>query len=282
MATRETQIGRWRIRALNDARFALDGGAMFGVVPRVMWESLTEVHDDHTIPMATTPFLLEDDAGHVILIEPGMGRRWGDRQKSMFHIDHSGGHDLLESLAAAGVAPSAVTHCLMSHCHFDHIGAACDESGEPVFPNAQHWAAKVEIDAGIESGHLRRASYRREDIEPIEKAGLLHTYDKEVEIAPGVSMVALGGHSEGVSVILIRDAGETACFWSDVVPTRHHVHLPFLMAYDLNAEASFAVRKKWIPRAAAQGWVALLYHDPDEVMGRFVELKPGRFGWKAL
>jgi glyoxylase-like metal-dependent hydrolase (beta-lactamase superfamily II) len=95
-------------------------------------------------------------------------------------------------------------------------------------------------------------------------------------------MVALGGHSEGVSVILIRDAGETACFWSDVVPTRHHVHLPFLMAYDLNAEASFAVRKKWIPRAAAQGWVALLYHDPDEVMGRFVELKPGRFGWKAL
>ncbi len=277
---RTIQLGRFRITALRDASFALDGGAMFGVVPRPLWQRLTPVNDDHTIPLSTTPFLIEDDQ-HKIIIEPGLGRRWNDKQRAMFHIDHADGHELVASLGQAGVEPDEVTHCLMSHCHWDHIGAACGADGRPVFARAQHWTPRSEREACLNPDHLRRASYRREDLAPIEEAGLLQTFCGEVEVLPGVSMVELDGHSDGVSLILIRGgagAGETACFWSDVVPTRNHVHLPFIMAYDMNAAASFAQRSQWIPRAAQEGWVALLYHDPVTPIGRICK-GAKRFEW---
>lgn len=269
-AVRETQLGRWRIVALRDAMFALDGGAMFGVVPRALWERLTPVNEDHTVPLSTTPYLL-DDGVHKVVVEPGLGQRWGDKPRAMFHIDHADGNELLESLRAAGVEPEEVTHCLMSHCHWDHIGGTCGVDGKPVFPNAAHWTPQSERDACLTPDHLRRASYREEDLQPVLDAGLLHVFSGEHEILPGLRMVELGGHSDGVSLVLVEDAGETAAFWADVVPTGNHVHLPFIMAYDMNAEKSWRVRSEWIPRAADEGWLCLLYHDPATPMGRFVQ-----------
>ena len=274
-------LGDWSITALRDARFALDGGAMFGVVPRSIWETLTPVNSDNTIPLATIPFLLEKE-DKVIVVEPGLGHRWNSRQRAMFHLDHSGGHDLIESLANAGRHPDEVTHCLMTHGHWDHIGAACDVSGNPVFQNAEHWIPEIERGATMNPDHLRRASYRREDLQPIEKRGLLRTFHDEVEILPNLKLVSLGGHSDGVSVVLLEDAGETACFWSDVVPTRNHVHRPFIMAYDMNAALSFEVRGPWIERAANESWLCLLYHDPVYPFGRFVSSEGGKFDFEPI
>jgi glyoxylase-like metal-dependent hydrolase (beta-lactamase superfamily II) len=279
-AARTVEIGRFRVTALRDARFALDGGAMFGVVPRVIWEKLTPINEDHTVPLSTTPFLVQEGKD-TIVIEPGLGLRWPDKQRAMFHIDDSHGHELLTSLRAAGVEPEEVTHCLMTHCHWDHIGAACGADGAPVFPNAQHWTPRSERDACMNPDHLRRASYRREDLAPIEAAGLLQTFSKEVEVLPGIKMFEVGGHSDGVSLVVLEDSGQAGCFWADVVPTRNHVHLPFIMAYDMNAEKSFAVRSEWIARAAKGNWTNLLYHDTEEPIGRF-EGEGRRFGWSPL
>lgn len=253
---------------------------MFGVVPRPMWERMTPVNEDHTIPLSTTPFLVEDGE-HVILIEPGLGLRWPEKQRSMFHIDHTDGHELLASLRAAGVEPEQVTHCLMTHCHWDHIGAACGEDGQPVFPNAQYWTPQSERDACMTPDHLRRASYRREDLEPIEVAGQLRTFTGEAEILPGVRMVEVGGHSDGIALVILGEGEQHACFWADVVPTRNHVHLPFIMAYDMNAAKSYEVRREWISRAAEEHWTCLLYHDPEQPIGHFVAGER-RFDWAAL
>jgi len=270
MTARTVQVGDFRVVALSDANFALDGGAMFGVVPRVMWERLTPVNDDHTIPLATNPFLIEGNGVRVV-IEPGMGQRWAQRQQEMFHIDFSDGHELGESLRAAGVAHEDVTHCLMSHCHFDHIGAACDVHGQPMFANAEYWTPEVEKQAALAEGHLRRASYRVEDIQPLIDAGLLQTFEGMKEIVPGISMIQLKGHSEGVSLVKIESQGQGAVFWADVVPTRNHVHLPFIMAFDMNASDSWEVRNEWIPRATSENWIALLYHDPVAPIGKFID-----------
>lgn len=278
---RETRLGEWRIVALKDAAFALDGGAMFGVVPRVMWERLVPVNDDHTVPLATTPFLL-DNGTHRVVIEPGMGLRWGDKQRSMFHIDHENGQELLTSLRAAGVEPEEVTHCLMTHCHWDHIGAACGENGLPVFPKAQHWCPQSERDAALHPDHLRRASYRQEDLQPIVDANLLQTFSGEQEILPGLKMVEVGGHSDGVSLVILETEEGKAAFWADIVPTSHHVHLPFIMAYDMNAEKSWKVRNEWIPKAAEEAWLNLLYHDLERPMGRFVLDQKKRYTFEAL
>jgi len=268
-AARSVQVGDWRVTALRDGVFALDGGAMFGVVPRTIWEKLTPVNSDHTIPLSTTPFLLEKGPWKVV-VEPGIGRRWNDKQKAMFHIDHSGGHELIESLRAAGVEPAQVTHCLMTHCHWDHLGAVCGPDGKPVFPSAAHWTPDVELRSAMNPDHLRRASYRREDVQPLVDAGLVQTFSGEKEILPGLKMVEVSGHSDGVSLVLLQDGGATACFWSDVVPTANHAHLPFIMAYDMNAAKSWDVRNEWIPRSAAEGWWCLLYHDPATPIGKIV------------
>lgn len=263
------RLGRFRIVALRDADFALDGGSMFGVVPRVLWERLTPVYEDHTIPLATTPYYVEGPDCKIV-VEGGLGRRWSSKEQEMFHMDWSQGRDLLQSLSECGVRPEEITHCLLSHTHWDHIGAICNATGEPVFPHAEHWTPASEFEASLNPGHLRRASYRAEDIQPIQEAGLLRTFRGTAEPLPGVRMVEVGGHSDGVSLILIEDAGRTACFWADVVPTSHHVALPYIMAFDQNAAKSFQVRSEWIPRAGEQNWVNLLYHDPVHPVGRFV------------
>ncbi|MBC8406187.1 MAG: MBL fold metallo-hydrolase [Planctomycetes bacterium] len=279
---RQIQIGRFKITALRDRDFALDGGAMFGVVPRVLWQKMTPVNEDHTIPLATTPFLVEVGE-HKIVIEPGLGRRWNEKQQLMFRMDASDGKDLLQSLQGVGIAPEEITHCLMTHCHWDHIGAVCDENGKPVFGNAQHWAPQVEAQICLKPDHLRKASYRSEDLQPVVTAGLLQTFENEKEILPGMSMHLLGGHSDGASVILIQDeeAKQTACFWGDVVPTRNHVHLPFIMAYDIHAEGSYQARKQWIPRAVEENWTCLLYHDPVSPIGIF-QKDSRRFFWQVI
>ncbi len=280
MSQRQAQVGRFRVVALHDADFALDGGAMFGVVPRVLWQRLTPVNEDHTIPLATTPFLLEDGE-HRVLIEPGLGYRWSDKEVDMFHIDHSGGHDLLQSLAAAGVQAEEITHCLMSHAHWDHIGAVCGPDGKPVFPKAQHWCPRIQVEAALQPDHLRRASYRQQDLQPLLDAGLLYTFTGTQDILPGLSMEEVGGHSDGTSLILLESKGQKAGFWADVVPTRNHVHLPFIMAYDMNAEKSFHVRRQWIQRAAEESWLCMLYHDPVSPLGHFV-WNGKRFQFAAL
>ena len=145
--SREIQVGRFRVVALEEGRFALDGGAMFGVVPRPMWEKMTPVNDDHTIPLSTTPYLVEDGENRIV-IEPGIGQRWSDKERARYHIDHSGGRTLVESLARAGVQPDEVTHCLMTHCHWDHIGAVIVERDGALVPDGV--VPQVEI-------HQRRA-----------------------------------------------------------------------------------------------------------------------------
>lgn len=272
----ETQVGRFRIRALRESNFALDGGAMFGVVPRALWQKLTPVNDDHTIPLACNCFLIEDGE-HVLLIEPGMGQRWSEKHRTMYRIEHPQG-SLQQVLRSAGRKPEEVTHVLMSHAHFDHIGAACGEDGLPLFKNAQHFLPESEKFAALTPSHLRRASYRAEDLQPIIDADLLCTFSGEREVIPGITVHELGGHSDGTSVITIEDNGLTACFWGDVVPTRNHVALPFIMAYDINAEKSFTVRSAWIAKACENAWVNLLYHDPEHPIVRFAT-ENGRYAW---
>jgi glyoxylase-like metal-dependent hydrolase (beta-lactamase superfamily II) len=279
-SAQHAQVGKFKITALRDAAFALDGGAMFGVVPRPLWQKLTPVFSDNTIPCATNPFLI-DDGENLIVVETGLGRRWSDKQKQMFHIDYSQGHCLEESLAAAGVKRSDVSHCLLSHAHWDHAGAACDADGNPMFPNAEYWLAKSELDASLNSEHMRRASYRREDVQPLVDSGQIRTFEGSQEIVAGVRMEQFGGHSEGLSLITFVDQGQTAAFWGDFVPTRNHVHLPFIMAYDMDASRSYEIRKQLIPLAFEEQWLCMLYHDPVAPLGRF-SFDGKKYGFEAL
>lgn len=267
---RSVQAGEWKVTALSDGFFRLDGGAMWGVVPQNLWRKMTPPKEDNTILMALRPFLVE--RGDVkLVIEVGVGERWSEKLRAIYHLIPT--LSLTESLRACGVEPDEVTHVVASHCHWDHIGAqVIERDGElvPQFPNAKHFAPAVEVGMAKAPGHARKGSYRAEDVTPIEEAGLLETWEGARELLPGIRVHELGGHSDGVSVITVNEDGEgdTAIFWADVVPTTHHIQPPYIMAYDIDVVRSFEVRSEWMERVAAEGWIGLFYHDVDHAFGR--------------
>jgi glyoxylase-like metal-dependent hydrolase (beta-lactamase superfamily II) len=267
---RSVQAGDWRITALSDGYMRLDGGSMWGVVPKAMWEHMTPAADDNTIRLALRPFLAE--RGDVkLVIEVGLGDRWEDKWRSIYHIEREA--TLESTLRACGVVPDEVTHVVASHCHFDHIGAmVVERDGElcPLFPKAEHFAPAIEIQVAKHPDHVRRASYRSDDVVPIEAAGLLHGFEGVAEILPGIKVYEAAGHSDGVSVITINEGadGETAIFWADVVPTSHHIQPPYIMAYDMDVARSFESRSLWLEKAADASWLGLFYHDEKHPFGR--------------
>jgi glyoxylase-like metal-dependent hydrolase (beta-lactamase superfamily II) len=267
---RTIRAGEWTIRALSDGFMRLDGGSMWGVVPRALWSAMTPPSADNTILVALRPFLATRGE-HTIVIEVGIGARWEPKWKKIYQILAT--ETLAGTLAECGVRPSDVTHVVASHCHWDHIGAqVVIENGElaPLFPNARHFAPAIEIEMAKKPGHARAASYRAEDVVPIEARGLLTPYERTSEIVPGLRAHVLGGHSDGVSVITLNEDGEgdAAIFWSDVVPTAHHIQPPYIMAYDLDVVRSFEVRSQWLERAARERWIGMFYHDVDHAFGR--------------
>ena len=267
---RTVRAGDWEITALSDGHLRLDGGSMWGVVPASMWRAWTPPAADNTILLALRPFLAVRGQD-VVVVEVGIGQRWEEKWRRIYRILPT--ETLASSLKACGVLPGDVTHVVASHCHWDHIGAQVVERGgrlEPLFPNARHFAPEIEVRVAREPGHARAPSYRAEDVEPIEARGVLTSYAGVFEPVPGMRCHVLGGHSDGVSVITLNEdgPGETAIFWSDVVPTAHHIQPPYIMAYDLDVPRSFEVRSEWLARAASAGWIGLLYHDVDHPFGR--------------
>lgn len=265
------QVGAWRVTALLDGTMRLDGGAMWGVVPKTLWAKLTPPDADNTIALALRPFLLECGDLRVVL-EPGIGGHVGEKWRRIYAIERR--TTLESSLAALGLAPADVTHVVASHCHFDHIGGWLTRDGSgalvPLFPRAVHRVPRVEIAAAKSPDPARKGGYEPELVRVIERAGLLQPYAAEEELLPGLVAHEAAGHSDGVSVITVNEAGpgETAIFWADVVPTSHHVQPAYIMAYDLDVPRSFASRSRWLERAASEGWLGLFYHDIEHAFGR--------------
>jgi glyoxylase-like metal-dependent hydrolase (beta-lactamase superfamily II) len=279
------RAGEWTLTALRDGSFRLDGGAMWGVVPATLWRDMTPPDEDNTIPLALRPFLAERGEARV-LVEPGIGGRWGEKERRIYRMDHR--PSVQDCLAALGLAPDSITHVVATHCHWDHLGAQVVERDGvlvPTFPRARHFAPLVEIESARSPVGARAASYRREDVTVIEEHGLLEGVQGTTEILPGLTLHVLGGHSDGVSVITFGEAGgiegARSVFWSDVVPTRHHIQPPYVMAYDLDAGSSFHVRSEWIARAADAGWIGLFYHDFEQALGRIVR-EGRRYRFEAL
>lgn len=265
-------VGGWRITPLVDGRMRLDGGAMWGVVPKPLWEKLTPPDADNSIDIAIRPFLARK-GDFVVVVECGLGDRWDEKAKRIYRIATE--PSLVASLASVGVAPEDVTHVVASHCHWDHFGAAVARRGTelvPRFPRARYFAPAIEISNALTPDHVRRASYRAEDVEPLIVAGVLTDYEGSVELLPGLHAHVLGGHSDGVAVITLGDEASSDCaiFWSDVVPTTHHVQPAYIMAFDIDVARSFDVRSQWLARAAERGWLGLFYHDAERATARLV------------
>jgi len=274
------ELGNFELNVVSDGEFRLDGGAMFGVVPRTMWEKAAPPDGRNRIRMGTN-CLLVASGSDLLLIDSGIGDKHDPRFQGIYGMDTAAPR-LPESIRRAGYELGDVTHVLLSHLHFDHCGWSTrrDDAGRlvPTFPNARYWLQRGEVEHGRHPNERDRASYFPENWEPLLEAGVAELFGDEAEPIPGVRAVRVPGHNADMCIVLLDGGGENrAVFWADLIPTTAHVAYPWIMSYDLYPLTTLENKKLWLPRAAAGDWLCIFEHDPDVPFGRLVEEKPGRY-----
>lgn len=255
---------------LSDGRFRLDGGAMFGVVPRVLWEKSDPADAENRILLGLNCLLVRG-AGFTLLIDTGLGDKEDARFLAHFPLERQG--DLFSELAACGVAPEDVTHVVNTHLHFDHCGGntRLDAAGraEPSFPRARYFVQRGEWEDAIRPHALSRASYLARNFLPVAEAGLLERVDGEAEILPGVQLLPTPGHTPHHQSVLIDLPGGRRLFYpGDLIPTSSHLPLAWIMAYDLAPRVTLETKARLLARQRAEDWFVCFEHERAAPVGR--------------
>jgi len=272
-----------KLSVISDGHFRLDGGAMFGVVPKVIWERKAPADEQNRIRLAAASILVEIK-GKKILIDTGMGDKWSKKERTIFAVEQP--PTLVESLARRGITPDEIDYVILTHLHFDHSGGGTrrNEAGNlvPTFPNARYVVQKKEWYAATHPHDRNRASYREENFRPLEAAGLLDIIDGDVEVMKGIRCRLSGGHSVGHQIILLEGREGVACHLGDECPTRAHLPGPWVMGYDLDPLRAMQQKTRYSEEGQDLGWVMIAAHDPEQPFFRLSRNEKDRLVGTAL
>lgn len=265
MTSTTFNVGRLRCHALEGGRQHLDGGAMFGIVPKALWARRAPPDDKNRIPLALRCLLIEHDDG-LVLIDTGIGNKENEKFIDIYGVDNAGqdGRTQLEdALAELGHRPEDIRWVINTHLHFDHAGG--DKSREGLaFPRARYVVQRGELDFATHTNERTAGSYLQHNVDAVP----FQLIDGEAEILPGIRGLPTPGHVPYHQSILIQSGGEQACFVADLVPTAAHLPLPWIMGYDLEPLVTLQTRKRIYHRAEAEGWLLVFEHDPHVISGR--------------
>ena len=258
-------VGRFRCHALEAGAQHLDGGAMFGIVPKALWARRAPPDDHNRIPLALRCLLIEHDDG-LVLVDTGIGNKENDKFIDIYGVENAGtgGRTKLEdALRELGHGPDDIRWVINTHLHFDHAGGNKTMEGL-AFPRARYVVQRGELDFAQHTNERTAGSYL-----PHNVAGVpFQLIDGETEILPGIRGIPTPGHVPYHQSILIDGGGEKACFVADVVPTAAHLPLPWIMGYDLQPLVTLETRRRLYQRAEAEQWLLVFEHDPTIVSGR--------------
>lgn len=268
------RVGRLTVHAIHAGVQRLDGGAMFGVVPKPLWERRAAPDARNRIPLAMRCLLVEHDDG-LVLVDSGLGNKEDAKFRDIYGVDNAGadGRTWLEDgLRRLGHRPEEVRVLVNTHLHFDHAGGNTyrDAAGGvgPTFPNARHVVQRGELAYATRTNERTAASYLPHNIAPVREAWLFDLVDGEAEVVPGVRVLPTPGHVPHHQSVLVESAGETLCFLGDLVATAAHLPLPWIMGYDVEPLVTLETKRRVLARAAAEGWTVMFEHDPEVAWGR--------------
>jgi methylmalonyl-CoA epimerase len=260
-------FGDLQLTTLHDGPFKLDGGAMFGVVPKALWERKVPTDDRNRIQMAMRPLLVEAEWGTMI-VDCGAGDKMDARFRDIYALDPE--HGLQEALDAAGLSADSIDFALATHLHFDHFGAATvrrDGALVPRFPNARYIIRAAEWQDATHPNERNRASYLQDDFVPLQPAGVIDFLDGDATVKPGVRVERSGGHTPQHQIVYIESGGRTAVFPSDIIPTTAHLQDPWVTGYDLFPLESLVFKKRLIRDAIDREYLVFFEHDPQVAAG---------------
>ncbi len=270
------RFGSLNLDIIDGGRFRLDGGAMFGVVPKALWERKFPADERNRVAL-TANCLLVRGAGYTALVESGIGDKWDAKAREMYAIE--AGPTLADALAGRGVRSEDVDALVLSHLHFDHAGGATRRDGSSVvrtFPNATLYVQAEELAHARAPNERDRASYMPENWEPYAEAGRLEALHGETEIRAGLTAMPLPGHNTGMQAIRIESGGRTAFYFADALPTSAHVPIPWIMAYDLYPVELIQNKKRLLDQAVREEWLCVFEHDPNVPWGTIVDQLNGK------
>jgi glyoxylase-like metal-dependent hydrolase (beta-lactamase superfamily II) len=267
------QFGDYRVEIVPDTEFRLDGGAMFGVVPRNLWARVCPPDEQNRIRMNMNCLFIET-ATERILIETGIGEKWSAKHSAMYGINRE--RSLADSLRAiTGYGPEAITIVINTHLHFDHAGGntILNDDGEavPAFPNARYFLSQAEYEHAEQPSERDRASYFPENWRPAYNNGQVELKPADYEVVSGLRMETHPGHNRSMQCWRLEQEGRTLFGFADLVPMRAHVSLPWIMGYDLYPVETLESKKKLLPQAVREGWSCLFYHEPDRPLCKVIE-----------
>lgn len=270
--SRSMMVGSIRVHGIEAGVQQLDGGAMFGVVPKPLWERRIPADTRNRIPLALRCLLVEAP-GALVLIDTGVGNKYDAKFGDIYGISNAGNPTRLEDgIRHAGFEPSDIDIVLNTHLHFDHAGGntVLDGSGtvRPAFPGARHVVQRGELEFAHSRNERIRASYLAGNFDPVTEAGLWDLVEGETEVTQGVRVMPTPGHTPFHQSVLIESDGAVACYLADVCPTSAHVPLPWIMGYDLEPLVTLESKRRLWERAGSEDWLLIFEHDPRVPWGR--------------
>jgi glyoxylase-like metal-dependent hydrolase (beta-lactamase superfamily II) len=267
------KLGNFDLWILSDGEIWLDGGSMFGVVPKNLWSKLAAPDEQNRIRLGLNPLLIRIQ-DRLVLVETGIDRKPGDKFRRIYGLSET--NPLLDQLAILGVGPQDISLVIHTHLHFDHAGLntrLTEGRLQPTFPNARHIVQKQELEEALNPHERNRASYLRENIEPLLER--FETVEGEQEILPGLFVMPVPGHTLGMQAVELRSQGQHFAYTADLIPTMAHTPLSYIMAFDLYPMTTLKTRKKMYERWIEDDYLLCFTHEPDYPLGRLLRSEKG-------
>jgi glyoxylase-like metal-dependent hydrolase (beta-lactamase superfamily II) len=275
------QFGEIKIFPLSDGYFKLDGGAMFGIIPRVLWEKRMPPDEKNRIQMGLWCLLIQNGDKNI-LVNTGIGNKYNKRYNEIYSIQHP--PYLISSLAEHNLKSTDIDIVILTHLHFDHCGGNTvyqqDPNGNkivPTFPEARYIVQEEEWKKAMNPNERTKASYLKENITPLQQTGKLEIINGDKEISQGVYVRVTGGHTRGHQIVFIQSTNKKAVYWSDLIPTTAHIDLPYIMSYDIYPEETLNEKKRLIDDAIKEQWLCFWEHDPQINCGYIQKVEPDKF-----
>lgn len=266
----DLSLGPFHLYSIEAGRFGLDGGAMFGVVPKTLWSRHFDVDDKNRIPMAMRCLLIEsENTGNVYLVDNGSGTKFNEKFESIYCLDYDHS-DLLSSLAQHGFEPEDITDIIFSHLHFDHCGGTTyydDKNNlQHTFPNATYHVTRKQMETATDPNPREKASFLRDNIDPISNWDKLNLVDEHHTYEEGLEALPVNGHTLGQQLPKITAEDKTLVYMADLLPTHVHLPLPWVMGYDMYPVTTLEEKERYLDQAVSEGWYLFLEHDASEEM----------------
>jgi len=272
-------FGPWRVHLLETGYLWLDGGSMFGSVPKPLWSKLQPPDERNRIRLAMRCLLLEGDEGRI-LVDDGIGTKFSPKLADIYGVEHDV-HTLAGSLAAIGLGLADVTDVVLTHLHFDHAGGSTRLDGNrvvPTFPKARYHVQRRNLENARNPNPRERASYLAENFEPLEEHGAIDAMDGSNTPWPGFELFTANGHTRGQQLVRVSGPEGALYYVADLIPTASHVRIPFVMGYDVAAIETMQEKQALLERATAEGAWIVLEHDPQVALGR-PKVEKDDYGW---